>query len=242
MSGKAVDHWFFDVWSRGYDLALPQRLAYRPIHDAIMETLGNRPAARRLLDVGCGTGELAARISKAFPSLRVVGCDFSAGMLERAASKRLRVSWVRGDAGFLPFGAAMFDVVTSTEAFHWFPDQDAALREFRRVLVPGGRLLLAVATPPLELVSQIADVSSRLLGEPFHWPTRSEITARLERAKFRVDDQRRVFRFPGLLLLPLVTTAVSTARARRGQARRRPAFGATCGPPRVSPRPTHEVS
>ena len=46
--------------------------------------------------------------------------------------------WIHGDAGRLPFNDGTFDVVTSTEAFHWFPDQDAVLREAYRVLTPEG--------------------------------------------------------------------------------------------------------
>jgi ubiquinone/menaquinone biosynthesis C-methylase UbiE len=207
MSVQAPDQWFFDVWSLGYDFEIPQRFAYRPVHDAVLELL-EHDSGRRVLDVGCGTGELVRRLRESFPRMRVVGCDFSAGMLRHAAAKGGAARWVRGDACRLPFGDGSFDIVTSTEAFHWFPDQDVALREFRRVLVPGGRLLLALAMPPLPLLSTLTHAASRLIGQPFYWPTRAEMRQRLARAGLQVETQRRVVRFPGLLFMPVLTSAV----------------------------------
>jgi SAM-dependent methyltransferase len=218
MSTEGPDRWFFDVWSLGYDLELPQRLAYRPVHDAVLHTLA-ADVPRRVLDVGCGTGELAKRIRQTFPKTTVVGCDFSAGMLQRAAAKGAARHWVQGDACRLPFRNGSFDAVTSTEAFHWFPDQDRALREFHRVLAPGGRLLLALASPPLPVMGSLAEVGARLIGQPFHWPTRVEIRQRLASAGFRVEDQSRVFRFPGLLLMPLLTSAIRPSAPRQHRER-----------------------
>jgi len=203
--------WFFDAWSVIYDLPLVQRATYRPVHDAVLQTLAARPAVR-VLDVGCGTGQLAARIKRERPATDVVGCDFSAGMLSRAAGRCHQVRWIRGDAGRLPFHDGTFDVVTSTEAFHWFPDQEAVLREVYRVLTPGGRFLLAMVNPPATVVSDAFHAGSRLIGEPFYWPTRREIRERVEAAGFIVDRQQRIFRLPGFLLLPVLTRAVRPLR------------------------------
>jgi ubiquinone/menaquinone biosynthesis C-methylase UbiE len=225
---------FFDAWARIYDFPLVQLATYRPVHTAVLAALRARPDAR-VLDVGCGTGQLGARIVEALPATRVVGCDFSAGMLERAAQRFApgsrppphaargeshahghvarrgahlpAVSLVRGDALRLPFRTGAFDAVVSTEAFHWFPDQDAALREFFRVLAPGGSLLLALVAPPLALVSAVVHLGSRLVGEPLYWPTATAMRARVEAAGFRVETQRRIFRLPGFLLLPVLTAA-----------------------------------
>lgn len=111
----------------------------------------------------------------------------------------------------------MFNAVTSTEAFHWFPEQDAALAEFLRVLVPGGRLLLGMVNTPVQLVSDVAYVASRVVGEPFYWPTRRQIRRQVEAAGFEVQTQQRVFRLPGFLLPPVLTQAIRPAR--RGKAR-----------------------
>jgi ubiquinone/menaquinone biosynthesis C-methylase UbiE len=158
-----------------------------------------------VLDVGCGTGQLTVRLRREL-GCRVVGCDFSRGMLGQARRRGPRQPFVQGDAQRLPFVDGAFDALVSTEAFHWFPDPDAALAEFRRVLEPGARLLVAFVNPPFQALSVASRLGSQLLGEPFSWPTPDALRRRFERAGFRVLGQRRVFRLPAPLLFPTVLT------------------------------------
>lgn len=211
------DRWFFDLWSRFYDVPFVQRLAYRPVHDGVLAALRGRPVSS-LLDVGCGTGLLTRRLRRALPEARVVGCDFSSGMLRRAARRAPKEGWVQGDALQLPFGDARFDAVVSTEAFHWFPDQRAALTELRRVLAPQGLLLLALASPPLEIVSRAARLASRLAGEPLYFPTRRRLRGWLEAEGFEVESQRRLFRAPA----PIFFSPVLSVARRLGSSAPRP--------------------
>jgi ubiquinone/menaquinone biosynthesis C-methylase UbiE len=196
---------FFDLWSRFYDAALVQRLTYRPPQNAVLAEL-RRAGSRAVLDVGCGTGLLTARIREELAPERLVGCDFSRGMLEQAAGRDPALAWIQADALRLPFADRGFDAVVSTEAFHWFPDPERALRELHRVLAPKGRLMLAFVNPPAQWQSDLARLASRLLGEPARWPTRARLRGQLRSAGFRVDAQRAVFRLPAPLLLPCVLT------------------------------------
>lgn len=210
MAERGAQRWFFDAWARVYDFPVVQWATYWPVHDAVLRAL-QAPSVRRVLDIGCGTGQLATRLAQTLPRVRVVGCDFSVGMLQRAAARsdgKHAARWVRGDAGRLPFRDGAFDAAVSTEAFHWFPDQDAALRELFRVLAPGGRLLLALVNTPAPLLSDVMYAGSRLVGEPFYWPTIRQMRRRVEGAGFRVERQQRIFRLPGFLLPPVLTRAV----------------------------------
>ncbi len=187
-----------------------QQLVYRPVHDAVLSAL-RRPVSRRVLDIGCGTGLLAARIRRALPSTEVVGCDFSYGMLRRARTRSHDIGWTQGDATRLPFRSCSFDAVLSTESFHWIPDQEMALAEFFRVVAPGGRLLLALIAPRFQLVSQATRLGSQLLGQPVTWPTRSQMCEQVEAAGFRVESQTRLYRIPaGLTLPPVLTVAAKS--------------------------------
>jgi SAM-dependent methyltransferase len=223
--GRGPDRWFFDLWSWFYDIPVVQRAAYWPVHDAVVAALAERPV-RRLLDLGCGTGQLADRLQGDLRGARVVGCDFSAGMLAQAARRNRRVRWVRGDAQRLPFANASFDAVTTTEAFHWFPDQRRALAECRRVLAPNGRLLVAAVSPPLSGLADAAAAASKAVGQPFRWPTAEEMHAMVTAAGFRVDGQRRVFRFPGVLMMPVLTVATAVPGRKNGRRARRGRPGA----------------
>ncbi len=203
--GPGPGHRLFDVWSRFYDVPWVQRATYRPVHDAVLPALKDRRPAR-VLDVGCGTGLLTSRMRSELPRSQVVGCDFSAGMLERARRHSRRVRWVQGNALQLPFGDESFEALVSTEAFHWFPDQSAALAEFFRVLVPGGHLLVALANARVGLLSEVTRVGSRLLGGPLYWPTRRRLSAAFEKAGFRLEVQQRILRLPAPIAFPTYLT------------------------------------
>jgi SAM-dependent methyltransferase len=196
---------FFDLWSYVYDAPAVQRLTYRPVQDAVLRALLADPPAR-ILDVGCGTGRLTRRLSSEFARSRVTGCDFSQGMLRQARAQGPALALAQGDAQRLPFADHCFDAVVSTEAFHWFPDPDAALAEFHRVLAPRGRLLIAFVNPSFEALSRASGVVSRALGEPFRWPTPERLRCQIEAAGFEVASQRRIFRLPAPVLFPPVLT------------------------------------
>lgn len=201
----------FDLWSTFYDLPLVQRLTYRPVQDVVVAAL-RATAPRRVLDVGCGTGLLTARLARELPGASVVGCDFSDGMLAHARAHRGPLGWVQGDAERLPFRDRSADAIVSTEAFHWFPDQRRALAEFRRVLVPGGRLLIAFVNTPNDAIRTVFRVASRVVGQPFDWPTRAEMRDLCTGAGLRVEAQRRIVRIPaGLTLPPVLTIATRPA-------------------------------
>jgi len=198
---------FFDIWSRVYDLPPVQAAIYHPVHDAVLGELRAHPA-QRILDVGCGTGDLTGRLRAELQTELVAGCDFSAGMLDQAQARTNAVRWLQGDATRLPFDDGAFDAVVSTEAFHWFPDPDASLREFNQVLAPAGRVLVALVNVRVPATSRLAHAGSKALGQPARWPTRAEMVDRVRAAGFTVDRQQRIFRLGGILIPTVLTVGL----------------------------------
>jgi demethylmenaquinone methyltransferase/2-methoxy-6-polyprenyl-1,4-benzoquinol methylase len=92
----------------------------------------------RVLDVACGTGDLL--FAAAPRARRAVGLDVTLRMLQLARAKR-PATLVAGDMLALPFADGQFEVVTTGYGLRNVPDLSGAVREIRRVLVPGGRLL-----------------------------------------------------------------------------------------------------
>ncbi|MEU6216480.1 methyltransferase domain-containing protein [Streptomyces sp. NPDC047022] len=103
--------------------------------------------ARTVLDIGCGDGSAAATAAPCLSGHRIVGVDWSQDALRRA---RTRLPYtVRGELtdGGLPFRTAAADAVLFSEVIEHLVDPDSALDEIRRVLRPGGHLMLS--TPNL---------------------------------------------------------------------------------------------
>lgn len=98
---------------------------------------------QRVLDVACGTGQLLEMLAEQSEQSELVGIDRVPAMLEVAKqSLGQRATFLAGEAHHLPFEDAHFQLITSTNALHYFPDAAGALREIRRVISPGGNLII----------------------------------------------------------------------------------------------------
>jgi demethylmenaquinone methyltransferase/2-methoxy-6-polyprenyl-1,4-benzoquinol methylase len=97
------------------------------------------------VDVACGTGALTRELHDLVPGAIVVGMDFSHGMLARAGEGR----YAAADALALPLADASVDVVTIAFGLRNLPEPGQGLLEFRRVLRPGGRLVVCEFSQPV---------------------------------------------------------------------------------------------
>lgn len=121
---------------------------FRFYADDIVARAGLREGDR-VLDVACGTGIVPRAAAATGVALgRLTGLDMTPGMLAVAArvAGDTGAEWVEGDATAMPFEDASFDVLTCQQGLQFFPDRDAGAAEFRRVLAPGGRALVACWT------------------------------------------------------------------------------------------------
>jgi SAM-dependent methyltransferase len=103
----------------------------------------------RLLDVGCGAGQLALIAARS--GVQATGCDIATNWIEkaraRAAAEGLAVTFEEGDAEALPYADAQFDLVTSMVGAMFAPRPELVAAELTRVCRPGGRIAMANWTP-----------------------------------------------------------------------------------------------
>jgi ubiquinone/menaquinone biosynthesis C-methylase UbiE len=113
-----------------------------------------------VVDVGCGTGTLTIPVAERLPAARVVGVDGDPKILDLARKKSGsdRIEWVEGFADDLPFGDGEVDAYVTTLVFHHLPlgVKRAALAEARRVLRPGGRLVVGDWGRPQDSLMSLA--------------------------------------------------------------------------------------
>lgn len=183
----------FDRWAGRHKSAKrggsPHTARYEDVLEAVVERAAVA-AGQRVLDLGCGTGNLALRCLER--GARVVGCDRSRNLLRQAAALLEDAAGLRlvlADDPFLaaPFADATFDAVVSAYALHLVPhaDQPAAVAELLRLVRPGG----CIAIGDLAFTDERAEAAALAA---FDW---------LEPEPFaRLDALRAVFAAAGVEL------------------------------------------
>lgn len=156
--------------------------------------LAERPAGA-LLDVGCGTAALLEALRGwGMAPERYVGVDPSAEMLRRAPARigdDGRAAVVCAPAEALPFGDGAFATVVSASSFHYWAEPEAGLREMRRVLRAGGRIIVADWARDFATM-RLMDAVTRARGHAIvRTYAEREIRAMLEEAGLTVVRTRR---------------------------------------------------
>ncbi|MEV6065835.1 methyltransferase domain-containing protein [Nocardia sp. NPDC052001] len=199
---------FFGNVARAYDTAALQQAVYKPPQDQVVKEL-RAAKSRRIADIGCGTGILTTRIARELRPEVVYGVDASTGMLAQARARSGEVQWRHSAAEHLPLDDGELDAVVSTSAFHFF-DHPVALREFQRVLAPGGLVAIATMHPSAPTARPIQRLTRSPLF-PAHAPSPRETRKLLEDAGFRVLDQRKIDRpIPSWLVPDVITVGRRT--------------------------------
>jgi ubiquinone/menaquinone biosynthesis C-methylase UbiE len=136
-------HANYDQIAGSYD-ARYERNSYEGVERALRDFIGSE-SGLQVLEVGCGTGHWLGSLRTL--DIQLTGLDFSAGMLSQARRRLPEIPLIRGTAERLPWRAESFDRVFCINALHHFPDKVAFLAETRRLLRPGGMLLIVGLDP-----------------------------------------------------------------------------------------------
>jgi SAM-dependent methyltransferase len=176
-----------EVAERGFGRAAAEyergRPGYPPEAVAFLVRELGLTAGRPVLDVGAGTGKLTRLLPAT--GARVLALEPVGGMRDQLVAAVPEIELVGGTAEAIELPDASVDAVTSATAFHWF-DTEPALREFRRVLAPDGRLALLWNTRD-ESVDWVADIAALVAGAV----TEASDDATIEHARSFVENDWR---------------------------------------------------
>jgi trans-aconitate methyltransferase len=140
-------------------------------------------AGERILDLGCGTGDIAQTIAES--GAHVVGVDASVEMIATARERFPALDFRVEDAAALPFEAE-FDAVFSHAVLHWVTRADEAIRGMRRALKPGGRLVAEFggwrncAALEAAFAASLRRQTGREYRSPWFFPSLADYATRLE--------------------------------------------------------------
>lgn len=193
----------FDSWALSYDRSWLNELAFFPAVRTCEEEIarwqtlrGRRPY--RLLDIGCGTGTMITHLAQQPEAEFLVGLDYSPVMVRHATAKiadapqAAKLHVLLGDSERLPFADESFDVLTCCHSFHHYPHQPAVIQEFRRVLRPGGLLLLVDGFRDNVIGWVVFDVAVTWVEKNVHHAAWSEVRDMIHAAGFATLRQRKL--------------------------------------------------
>lgn len=138
---------------------------FRPLAEATLREVAV-PDGSRVIDIACGTGVVSRLLAeKVGKSGSVVGVDLNPNMIEVAKrSVPSTVELHEGDVTALPFPDGSFDMAFCQQGLQFFPEKVAALKEVRRVLKPGGTLILTVWSAVPALGAAVSEGLERYVG------------------------------------------------------------------------------
>lgn len=200
----------FEAWADSYDAHYLNHFLFKPSYRVFLEEIyrwrGYDGPGFDMLDVGCGSGTLACMIAATrLPIVRLVALDYAAQMCRVARDKARGLKldtpqFLNADSEHLPFADGSFDVITCGNSFHHYPHQQDVVTEMRRVLRPGGRLMIIDGFRDNVVGWMTFDVCiGAVEGEIYHaeWSTMNRY---FKDAGFRTIRHRKFsFWFPGLL-------------------------------------------
>lgn len=169
-------------------------------HPSLMALLPD-VVGSRVLDLGCGAGQLAYYLAEA-GAQEVIGLDLSERMLQVARTERAhpRVTYVRQSMEGAAFGAGRFELVVSSLAFHYVEDYRGLMRRIAEWLVPGG--VLAFSTEHPIFTSRVSDEGwiRDAAGEPQPWTINRYGEEELRRRHWFRDGVQKFHRMVSTIL------------------------------------------
>ncbi|MBP7127049.1 class I SAM-dependent methyltransferase [Myxococcota bacterium] len=195
----------WSLYARGYTWLPVQPISLRPTREFVIRRVAEDWSdARRVLDMGCGVGQLALALAERFPGMEVTAVDPSPEMIDTARRDRShpRIEYRQGRVEDVP-GDPPFDLVVTTHAFPYVEDPVDFLRHLGRVVRPGGGILLAQACTE-SLWDALLLRAVRVTTGPADYAPSARVKGWMQQAGLRPLAVRPIPAPPGMASLRLI--------------------------------------
>ena len=145
------DYKIWDFWADKYEKLWVQKYSLTPTRKNIVKALSgilDKGRSYKILDIGCGTGQLLRDIQASFKELDIkyMGFDISSKMIEVAKSKSKTIDYFVGNVENFSSGGKTFDIITCSHSFPYYPNKPDVIDKFYKLLKEDGYLLMAQAS------------------------------------------------------------------------------------------------
>lgn len=195
----------WSLYARRYDWLPVQPISLRPTREFVIRRVTEDwSGARRVLDMGCGVGQLALALAERFPEMVVTAVDPSPEMIAMARRDRPhpRIDYREGRVEDVP-GDPPFDLVVTTHAFPYVEDPVDFLRLLRAVVRPGGGILLAQACTENRWDALLLRAVKVTTG-PANYAPSARVRGWMQQAGWRPVAIRPIPTLPGMASLRLI--------------------------------------
>lgn len=135
----------WDFWAKKYNKLWVQRYSLTPTREYLLKVVDiNRPL--KILDLGCGPGELIEELLKTNNNLDITGLDFSKGMLNESMKKNPKAKHIQMDVVNLHSLDDKFDIIISTHSLPYWKDARKVIKDLSMLLEDGGRAYIGFAS------------------------------------------------------------------------------------------------
>jgi len=138
----------WNFWADKYDTLWVQKYSLKPTRNYILEALSQFKGSNymKVLDLGCGSGQLIAEISENFGNIEITGIDFSEKMLEISKSRNPQARHINLNAEELHKLDGSYDLIICTHSLPYYKKTESVMRDLERLLTDNGRILIGFAS------------------------------------------------------------------------------------------------
>ncbi|MFA9422407.1 MAG: class I SAM-dependent methyltransferase [Sedimentibacter sp.] len=178
----------WNFWANKYDRLWVQKHSLKPTRNYILSTISNMKSRDKvkILDLGCGPGELIEELNNKFDHLSITGIDFSEGMLEVSKRRNPKASHIKMDVADLHQLQDKFDVIICTHSLPYYKDPENVMKQLNRLLNNSGIVLIGFASGN-SLYDKFILSFVKLTTGPANYPS-NEAFQLIVSNSFKIDD------------------------------------------------------